>query len=75
MYGCLQAAPTISPGGIFRSSCSHVYTLSMWEFLQVDTLGRTIPPSLAGDALSLFCDEVRQCFAECTAVHTPDPAW
>ena len=36
---------------------------------------RTIPPSLAGDALGLFDDEVRQYFAECTAVDTPDPAW
>ena len=47
----------------------------MWEFLQVDTLGRTIPPSLAVDALSLFDNEVRQCFADCTAVDIPDPAW
>eukprot|EP00731_Ephydatia_muelleri_P013640 Em0007g950a len=28
-----------------------------------------------GDALSLFDDEVRQCFAECTAVDTPDFTW
>ena len=38
-------------------------------------LARTIPPSLAGDALSLFDDEVQQCFAEYTAIDTPDPAW
>ena len=58
-------------------SDSHVATLILCQcgsFCRY-TLGRTIPPSLAGDALSLFCDEVRQCFAECTAVHTPDPAW
>ena len=36
---------------------------------------RTIPPSLAVDALSLFDNEVRQCFAECTAVNTPDLVW
>ena len=38
-------------------------------------LARTIPPSLAGDAFSLFDDEVRQCFAECNAVDTSDSAW
>ena len=35
--------PAISPGGIFRSSCSHASTPSMWEFLQVDTLGQNYP--------------------------------
>ena len=44
-------------------------------FCRLIHLARTIPPSLAGDALSLFDDEVRQCFAECTAVDTPDFTW
>ena len=34
------SCPAISPGGIFRSSCSH---LSMWEFLQFDSLGQNYP--------------------------------
>ena len=42
----------------------------MLGFLHGD---RTIPSSLAGDALSLFDDEVWQCFSECTTVDTPDP--
>ena len=69
------AAPAINPGGIFRSLCSHAFTPSMWECLQVDTLDQNYPIFLAGDALSLFDDEVWQCFAECTAVDTPDPVW
>ncbi|KAL5517220.1 hypothetical protein EMCRGX_G002723 [Ephydatia muelleri] len=44
-------------------------------FCRLIHLARTIPPSLAGDALSLFDDEMRQCFAECTAVDTPDFTW
>ena len=44
-------------------------------FCRLMHLARTIPPSLAGDAFSLFDDEVRQCFAECTAVDTSDSAW
>ena len=44
-------------------------------FCRLIHLARTIPPSLAVDALSLFDDEVRQCFAECTAVDTPEFAW
>ncbi|KAL5500331.1 hypothetical protein EMCRGX_G011876 [Ephydatia muelleri] len=44
-------------------------------FCRLIHLARTIPPSLAGDALSLFDDEVWQCFAECTAVDTPDFTW
>ena len=44
-------------------------------FCRLIHLARTIPPSLAGDAFSLFDDEVRQCFAECTVVDTSDSAW
>ena len=44
-----------------------------WGFCMVTLLARTIPSSLAGDALSLFDDEVWQCFSECTTVDTPDP--
>ena len=30
---------------------------------------------IVDDTLSLFDDEVWQCFAECTAVDTPDFTW
>eukprot|EP00731_Ephydatia_muelleri_P010167 Em0005g753a len=45
------------------------------KFCRLIHLARTIPPSLAGDALSLFDDEAQQCFAVCTAVGTPDFMW
>ena len=60
------------------SSDPHVAMLLLRQcggFFRLIHLARTIPPSLAGDALSLFDDEVRQCFAECTAVDTPDFTW
>ena len=58
------------------SSDPHVAMLLLHQcFCRLIHFARTIPPSLAGDALSLFDDEVRQRFAECTAVDTPDPAW
>ena len=53
------------------SSDPHVAMLLLCQcggFCRLIHLARNIPPSLAGDALSLFDDEVRQCFAECTAV-------
>ncbi|KAL5488962.1 hypothetical protein EMCRGX_G017994 [Ephydatia muelleri] len=58
------------------SSDPHVAMLLLrqcWGFCMVTLLARTIPSSLAGDALSLFDDEVWQCFSECTTVDTPDP--
>ena len=60
------------------SSDPHVAMLLLHQcggFCRLIHLARTIPPSLAGDALSLFDDEVQQCFAECTAVDTPDFTW
>ena len=60
------------------SSDPHVAMLLLRQcggFCRLIHLARTIPPSLAGDALSLFDDEMRQCFAECTAVDTPDFTW
>ena len=38
-------------------------------------LARTTPPNLVSDALSLFDDDVRQCFTRCLAVETQDVAW
>ena len=37
-------------------------------------LARTTP-NLVSDALSLFDDDVRQCFTQCLAVETQDVAW
>mgnify|MGYP003483850281 CR=1 FL=1 len=53
------------------------YNYTYWTIIMEGFahLARTIPPSLVGDAFNLFDDEVRQCFAECTAVDTPDFAW
>ena len=60
------------------SSDPHLATLLLRQcggFCRLIHLARIIPSSLAGDAFSLFDDEVRQCFAECTAVDTSDSAW
>ena len=62
------------------SSDPHIAMLLLHQcggFCRLIHLARAIPPSLAGDALRLFDDEVRQCFcfAECTAVDTPDFMW
>ena len=60
------------------SSDPHVAMLLLRQcggFCRLIHLARSIPPSLTGDALSLFDDEVRQCFVECTAVDTPDFTW
>eukprot|EP00731_Ephydatia_muelleri_P030193 Em0021g716a len=36
---------------------------------------RVTPPSLAPDALSSFDEEVKQCFAMCSAINVTDDAW
>ena len=74
-YRCFQVAPAVAQVG---SSDPHIAMLLLCQcggFCRLIHLARTIPPSLAGDALSLFDDEVWQCFAECTAVDTPDFTW
>ena len=38
-------------------------------------LARATPPSLASDPLQLFDAEVRECFAQCTAVLTAELMW
>ena len=55
------------------SSVPHVAMLLLRQcggFCRLIYLARTIPPSLAGDALSLFDDEVRQCFAMYCSRHS-----
>ena len=65
-------ASKLLPGRFFRSM---LLLRQCGGFCRLIHLARTIPPFLAGDAFSLFDDEVRQCFAECTAVDTSDSAW
>ena len=38
-------------------------------------LARSTPPSMIGEGLALFDNDVRHCFAECTLVDTSDTAW
>ena len=44
-------------------------------FCKLVHLSRSTPSSLVFDALSLYSDDIRQCFTECTSVDTPDNAW
>ena len=43
-------------------------------FSKLVHLSRSTPSSLVADALSLYSDDIRQCFTECTSVDTPDNA-
>ena len=55
------------------SSVPHVAMLLLRQcggFCRLIHLARTIPPSLAGEALSLFDDEVRQCSAMYCSIHS-----
>ena len=55
-----------------------VALLLLWlcgSFCRLVHLARTTPPSLVNEAFELFDDNVRRCFAECTAVDVPDTAW
>ncbi|KAL5475527.1 hypothetical protein EMCRGX_G025354 [Ephydatia muelleri] len=75
---CMDTSKLLQQLAQVGTSDPHVAMLLLHQcesFYRLIHLTRTIPPSLAGDALSLYDDEVRQCFAECTAVDTPDPAW
>ena len=72
---CTDASKLLQQLAQVGSSDPHIAMLLLRQcggFCRLIHLAKTIPPSLAGDALSLFDDEVRQCFAECTAVDTPD---
>ncbi|KAL5463779.1 hypothetical protein EMCRGX_G032713 [Ephydatia muelleri] len=44
-------------------------------FCKLVHLSRSTPSSLVADALSLYSDDIHQCFTECTSVDTPDNAW
>ena len=38
-------------------------------------IARVTPPSLASDALKYFDEEVKHCFALCSAIEVPNDAW
>ena len=44
-------------------------------FCKLVHLSKSTPSSLVADALSLYSDDIRRCFTECTSVDTPDNAW
>ena len=45
------------------------------SFCRMVHVARVTPPSLVSDALSSFDEEVKQCFAMCSAINVTDVAW
>ena len=48
---------------------------SVWRVCKLVHLARSTPPSLSSQALSLFDNDIRRVFSECTGVDTSDTAW